>query len=40
MNYPMFCFVLLEQNIAYKVLKHPSRTDRDAIEINTIEDQK
>jgi hypothetical protein len=29
-----------KQNVACKVLKHLNRTDRDTIEINTIEDQK
>jgi hypothetical protein len=29
-----------EQSVAYKVLKHLSRANRDTIEINTIEDKK
>jgi hypothetical protein len=29
-----------KQNMAYKVLKHLNRTNKDTIEINNIEDQK
>jgi hypothetical protein len=29
-----------EQSVAYKVLKHLNRTNKDTIEINNIEDQK
>ena len=29
-----------EQSMAYKVIKHRNRTNKDIIEINNIEDQK
>jgi len=32
--------IFCEQSMAYKVLKHLNRTNKDTIEINNIEDQK